>query len=1562
MPYFRIITVIFGLLVTGLAHAQTEPPNTEWEKRQNADERLTAFGDDLLGDGIDPHTGSISFQHTDVSLPGNSALPVTIQRRRKQGAIYSRTTDVEFGDWEIVAPRIYAVSAASNPWTGNRCTVPFNQQFTQVQQGSRYHQGREYSDGVFVDAPGSGAQTMLSSPAGGMWPASAKHVTSGNWYFTCGSASDGGQGFIGHAPNGDTYRFDKFYSHDAPVQGAAYKPRLQRKRYILAATRVTDAVGNYVDYTYDSSNRLTKIKSNDLREITLTYSGSLISSVTANNRTWSYGYRESNFQSDMWDSYPYHNYTNKVLSSVTLPDGRAWSFNLDNMTARPAPSDECQRHGFSFDLTHPSGVTGTFKVKDQDHRYTAAAYIAQWGNCMFFDGEPDRETTGGSGAPPPTEYKNTTSVMSVIEKKLTGSNIPTATWTYDYENDLSTTTPAAAERHNWTKVSGPGVHLTYYHNWVTEPFGGKVVKTETRDAPSSAILQTVETDYVVEAAVGNSFTNIYSNAGDAVTPTRTIETTTSRGTNIWHNERSYETNHSSSTYSFGSPIQTQTYSNRWNSAAPRITVTEYEHNTSKWILGLPKKTTQNGRVMTEASYSNLGQLTEQKQYGEVVYSVSYYTSGAQNGQIEYVDDAIGRRTKAFNWKRGTPQHIERTDGTDIYQTVDDNGWVTSSTDAKGYVTNYTHDTMGRLTQYNPAGPWDNTNINYTFGNGVVQTITKGSAETTITYDAMYRPVLEKTQDLATSWVSYVNTQYDDLGRIAFKSQPSISQYEDEGMTYSYDALGRLKNTVETASGATTTHDYLSNHRHRIIQPSGDWTDYYSYGYDGPDSKDYSHIYNYGDGVYHRKTMLYKNIWGQMIRLRQFGNLNNHGGDKSQYFYYDARQRLCRHYVPEHGATKYQYDDAGQITAYAKGQSNSGCGAVPSVPEKVSMTYDDMGRVTLTDFTDSDTPDIARTYDDNGNVLTVNRGTGEAAVNWTYTYNDINLLTSESLNVSESLNIDGRSFNSAYQYNNSGHMTLRTMPSGRTLTYLPDGLGRTRVVYNNGAWMVDNVSWHPNGSVAAMRHRNGQMFTQTLNNRLLPERLLSVKGANTALDQTLTYDINGRVSSILDGAITGNSRTYDYDALGQLTFAAGPWGMGSYDYDSLGNLRSKTLGSRTVDLAYDITRNRVSQSVDSGPSGTRTIAYDSRGNVTSLGSLAMTYDMSDQPTIVTGTADGVGAANGNYLYDGNLKRVVSVVNGKTIYNVYDASGALIHVDADTDNKVTDYVTGPMGTLARITNGTVTYLHPDHLGSAQSGTTASGTVAWTEQYTPFGEELQSRAANDNLAGFTGHIKDKATGLNYMQARYYDPVIGRFLSIDPVEFSVSSPGMFGRYTYTHNDPVNMIDPDGEEAYGLNAEAKVVWGVGIKVSAEVAYDTESKEVRIRASFGEHGGAKAKGSFSAFVEPSSETGNTIKASSTAIAQAAVEVKAGGAALGIAPEASIKVETPTLGVDGSEATAKFDAGWNPSASMRMVNVDDNGRTSFTVGGGLGASVGVDHQVDASFSIPDAAQFVKDIFN
>lgn len=98
---------------------------------------------------------------------------------------------------------------------------------------------------------------------------------------------------------------------------------------------------------------------------------------------------------------------------------------------------------------------------------------------------------------------------------------------------------------------------------------------------------------------------------------------------------------------------------------------------------------------------------------------------------------------------------------------------------------------------------------------------------------------------------------------------------------------------------------------------------------------------------------------------------------------------------------------------------------------------------------------------------------------------------------------------------------------------------------------------------------------------------------------------------------------------------------------------------------------------------------------------------------------------------------------------------------------------------------------------AATDETGAILWAEHFTPYGENFPGPAANPDDEGFTGHIQDTDTGLTYMEARYYDPVIGRFLSDDPVGFAKGGVAQFNRYTYGNNDPINMFDPNGQDAF---------------------------------------------------------------------------------------------------------------------------------------------------------------------
>ncbi|MEM9103698.1 MAG: RHS repeat-associated core domain-containing protein [Pseudomonadota bacterium] len=112
----------------------------------------------------------------------------------------------------------------------------------------------------------------------------------------------------------------------------------------------------------------------------------------------------------------------------------------------------------------------------------------------------------------------------------------------------------------------------------------------------------------------------------------------------------------------------------------------------------------------------------------------------------------------------------------------------------------------------------------------------------------------------------------------------------------------------------------------------------------------------------------------------------------------------------------------------------------------------------------------------------------------------------------------------------------------------------------------------------------------------------------------------------------------------------------------------------------------------------------------------------------------------------------------------------------------------------TNERVRYAHADILGSPILETDQAGNVIAEFHYQPFGETEEEKRED---IGYTGHLEDTDLGLTYMQARYYDPLLGRFYSNDPVgvlgHLQRGSVQGFNRYTYTYNNPYRYTDPDG-------------------------------------------------------------------------------------------------------------------------------------------------------------------------
>ena len=118
------------------------------------------------------------------------------------------------------------------------------------------------------------------------------------------------------------------------------------------------------------------------------------------------------------------------------------------------------------------------------------------------------------------------------------------------------------------------------------------------------------------------------------------------------------------------------------------------------------------------------------------------------------------------------------------------------------------------------------------------------------------------------------------------------------------------------------------------------------------------------------------------------------------------------------------------------------------------------------------------------------------------------------------------------------------------------------------------------------------------------------------------------------------------------------------------------------------------------------------------------------------------------------------------------------------------------------GKVTYIYTDAQGTPVMESDAQGHITARYDYTPYGVPAQGLSGSPNGPGYTGHVNDPDTGFVYMQARYYDPVAGRFISVDPITPFAGNIDSFARFTYVKGNPVKNIDPDGRQSYPGNLD----------------------------------------------------------------------------------------------------------------------------------------------------------------
>ncbi|KAA9132078.1 RHS repeat-associated core domain-containing protein [Marinihelvus fidelis] len=1227
---------------------------------------------------------------------------------------------------------------------------------------------------------------------------------------------------------------------------------IDRNRLYLLASKIEDRFGNTVEFQYNTDGLPTRIWASDGREIILTYSGKRLSTATSHGRTWSYAYTNT--------TSGYFARLSSVTLPDNSQWAYGYTSNLmpspDSAGLPPLPwcagFPPVQEDAFTFTATHPSSAVGVFTFNNRRH-YRSGVHASE---CLktgdpanpdfellvphYFDVMSiDSKVITGPGLTSMTwGYAYSLNTQGLWGVPTEPAVYPCTTCTSEKSVTLSQP-DGSKKRHTFG--------MRYYDN------DGRQLRVETLRVDNT-VIRTENSTYMTETqAATQSFYGHYgSNLGGIADPASTrVRPVTNRtisqdGTAfVWNVENSCSgalcfdgyarpTRVTRSSTVIGSPTRTET--------------TTYHDNLTKWILGqvrritcvapttaLPAGCGSAGVEMFDRTYDAtwaVPLVTER--FGRVEQTLGWDTTSTiasgQRGTIRTVADGGGNTTTLTSWKRGTPQSIKHPGTPEIpagaTQTaqVHDSGWLNWVRDEYGYQTTYAHDAMGRLASIAwPTGDtttWANTtlvfekidDVEYTIPAGHWrQTVSTGNGRRITYLDALWRPLLVREYDTASQSTTqrFQKFEYDHEGRATFTSYQSTSSNPVTGTWTEYDALGRTlsvaQDTELTPALQVTEYEYLSGFQTRVTNPRGHATTSRYRAWDEPG-------YDLPVYIAHPQsawTHITRDVFGKPTKLRRSNSSSATGGTVAldRTYTYNASQQLCRSVEPETGATLMGYDNAGNLKWSAAGlPSGQGCevnGTTTAVANRrVDRTYDGRNWLRSLVFKGGiGNQDWTYTRDGLPATIETNNSNGGTKVTNAYAYNKRRMPISESVQ---------RDYDAAwtigYAYNANGHLATLTYPSTLAVSYAPDALGQP----TQAGSYATSVTHHPNGAVKQFTYGNSMVHTLAQNARGLPSRITdcAISGtcaaANRRLDLQYVYDGSGNVTAINDG-VAGSKQDRDmtYDGLDRLTQTISPttvFGTASFGYDVLDNLTSVNVtgGSHVRNHAYTYDTTKRLTQIRQGTTVVANLTYDVQGNLASKGPSGAvqnySFDLGNRLRSVPNKETG-------YEYDGHGRRVyANTVGSAHILSQYAIDGKLLYQENHKLGERIDYIYLGTRLVAQrerplaTSTATLKYQHTDALGSPLVVTNPSKATIETSEYEPYGQ-LVNKPLFDG-PGYTGHAQDAATGLTYMQQRYYDPQIGRFLSVDPVT-AYAKPGQnFNRYWYGSDNPYRYIDPDGQVA----------------------------------------------------------------------------------------------------------------------------------------------------------------------
>lgn len=709
------------------------------------------------------------------------------------------------------------------------------------------------------------------------------------------------------------------------------------------------------------------------------------------------------------------------------------------------------------------------------------------------------------------------------------------------------------------------------------------------------------------------------------------------------------------------------------------------------------------RVTTTFTYDTNGNMLTRTETDTSTNTVPYSTSGQTRtwsntfDNLGHVLTAIGPRTDVV--------------ATTTF-TSDNSNNISSVSNALSHVTHFTNYNGSGL----PLMMIDPNNIATVFTYDardrlLTRTVqaASGNATTTFGYDAAGQVTSITLPD-----GSRLNYQYDAAHRLQ-----SVSNLLGESVTYALDSNGDITNQNIRSGSATIVkmQSGVFDQLGRMLQQIGAYSETTTFGYDSDGNRT-----SIADGLTNTTMRAFDALNRLVTSVDPLINATGYGFDPQDNlisvtdprllvtsYVYDGFRHVIQESSPDKGTTIYQLDKAGNRT-----NETDARGVV------TQRVFDKLNRVTSETFPASPGENIIYTYDSTaGGNFGIGRLTGYAdeTGSTTLMYNERGDV------VSTTCVIGGYSYTTSYGYDLADHEVSITYPSGNRITYTRDTQGRINSALftpTAGAptMLATNVAYTPFGPVSGLVYGNGLTRTQVYD---LDYRLTgiatSASGANVQ-NLSLGYDAVNDIRSITDNLDARRNEIFDYDQDYRLTNGVGLYGTVQYTYDPDGNRLTGLEGSIAQNYTYSTTANQL-QTVTAG-NVTRHIAYTTNGNISgddrgNATALLFNYGNRNRYKFLTN-----GTTVASYAYNAPGQRLIKTVGATTTHFHYDQAGHLIAESQWSGAVIREYVWLDDMPLAQIeSNGSLYYIHPDHLNTPQKLTDAAQDIVWDRQQQPFGE---------------------------------------------------------------------------------------------------------------------------------------------------------------------------------------------------------------------------------------------------